>query len=90
MACCRSFSLWGCAYPIPCHLYLKAWPSEPNSESRGNGEKKLFNCVGHVRREEKYERVILKVLHRYLRIGLGRVYCEQWRGSFLGVLYLYH
>lgn len=29
-ACCDSSSLWGCAIPLPIHLWLKAFPKDPN------------------------------------------------------------
>ena len=38
MACCRSIALCGWAYPIPCHLWSKAFPMDPNILSLGNGE----------------------------------------------------
>jgi hypothetical protein len=60
MACCKSFFLWGCTYPIPCHLCLKDAPREPNIELQGNGEKKLCTWVEHASGEEKYEWIILK------------------------------
>ena len=36
--CYKSVALWGWAYPIPCHLWSKAFPTDPNILSLGNGE----------------------------------------------------
>ena len=38
IACCVVFSLCGCAYLIPFHLYWKAVPSDPKTLSLANGE----------------------------------------------------
>ena len=44
--------------------------------------------VGHVTGEEKYECVMLKELRICSRMVSGSVYCESWRESLLGILYL--
>lgn len=45
--------------------------------------------VEHVIGEEKYEWEILNVVVRVSRMLVGKVYCDDFRGSFFGVLYLY-
>ena len=48
IACWVVSSLWGWAYPIPCHLYWNAVPSDPKILSLANGEKYSVMCVEHV------------------------------------------
>ena len=45
--------------------------------------------MGHVTGDEKYECVIWNVFIKFSRMVFGSVYCESFRGSFLGILYLY-
>ena len=55
-----SISLWGWAYPIPCHLCENALPIDPKILSLGNGEKNFVRWVEHVAGNVKQECVILK------------------------------
>ena len=48
-----------------------------------------MSVVGHVTGDEKYECVIWKVFMRFSKMAFGSVYCASFKGSFLGVLYLY-
>ena len=48
-----------------------------------------MRVVEHVIGDEKHEYAILKEFIRCSRMAFGSVYCENFRGSFLGVLYLY-
>ena len=45
--------------------------------------------VGHVTGDEKYECVICNMFMIFSRMASGSVYCASFRGSLLGVLYLY-
>ena len=44
---------WGCAKPIPSHLWSKALPEEPKNLSQKNEEQYFLMFVGHVTGEEK-------------------------------------
>ena len=45
----------------------------------------LLSVVKHVTGDEKYERVVWNELVRCSKMAFGSVYCENFRGSFLGV-----
>ena len=51
-AWCASFSICGWTYPLPCHLYLKAFPNDPNTISLANGEWYCVRVVRHVTGDE--------------------------------------
>ena len=74
IACCNCSCVVGCASPLPDHCVEKAWLNDPNILSCVKGEKKGLMVVGHVTRDEKYECVMLNVVIRWFRIGVGSVY----------------
>jgi hypothetical protein len=65
------------------------FPTNPNIASLGNGEWNCLSVVGHVTGDEKYDCVIWNEFMRFSRIAFGSVYCANFRGLFLGVLYIY-
>ena len=82
--------LCGCANSIPSHLYSNAFPSDPNILSRVCGEKYLISFVEHVIGDEKYECSMFHSLEIRSRSSVGNVYCVSFRGSVIGMQYLYH
>ena len=81
-------SVCGCAYPLPCHLYWNDFLTDPNTTSLENGEWNCLSKVEHVAGDEKYKRVIWNELVSCSRMAFGSVDCENFKESFLGVLYL--
>jgi hypothetical protein len=70
-------------------LMLECFPIDLNITSLGNREYDCLNVAEHITDDEKYECVIWKEFIRCSRMVFGSVYYENFKGSFLGVLYLY-
>jgi hypothetical protein len=70
-------------------LYWNTFLVDSNTTSLGNGEWNCLSVEEHVTSDEKYECIIWNELVRCSKMVFGSVYCENFRGSFLGVLYLY-
>lgn len=65
-------------------------PSDPKSLFSVNGEYNYSVIfIEHGIGEEKYESVILKVVIMASMMLVGRMYCDDLRGSFLCIIYLY-
>jgi hypothetical protein len=71
--CCASLIVWGCANPVPCHLYWKAVSKDPKITSLWKDEKRDDMVVEQVTGDEKYECVMLNVVWRNLSIWWGSV-----------------
>lgn len=69
---------------LPCHLYWNDFPTVMNTTSLGNGQ---WNVI--YTGNEKCKCVVWNELLRSSWMAFGSVYCEYFRGSFLGVLCLY-